>query len=141
MINQTLCVFITILWEMRAIYYDRSASKTRFCLEPVHGAYYDKANKMSESLLPVCIRNWIGHVQLASTCLNTWLNSQTALRMEPIHFCTSNYLFATMAGTFNVITGTYTATLPFVQFDKLRNQSIWPSLDYLQTEGGQRTPM
>lgn len=132
-IQDTLRAFAFILRELCVYFFDRCESQQFYYLEPRNGAYYETASKMSDSMIPTCVRRWIGNTSGAVTAYNHMVASQILFRQDQMFgVCKSPFLFATSSGVFNSITGMYTAHTPFLKFSKMRNRSIWPSDDFIR---------
>lgn len=121
-VNKVLDVYIEILVKLQVIMYN-SSSMYYYVLDDNHYRMCTKPKK----LLPTVIFNWVGVQRRVVDDLHAKLEMarDRFIVRQTILFSESKFQFATTVGTFNSLTGMYTAKTRFLRYNCYRDVAIW----------------
>lgn len=118
-------MFTEVIHRLAIVYYDYSAG-TYYYINPKYGSFYESDTSISLDNLPPIFSKWLGIAANSST-INTQLKNQiNSIQYDDVfEVATTDFMFATKVGIFNVVTGLYSSNIKFLKFNKFIYYGVW----------------
>lgn len=124
LIKTAVLKFIDILKMLRYMFYDHTTKRIYVLVD---GIYYDSEQNFKDNMVPLLIRDYIGTSTKATNSYNCEIKNkpQALYANGSITLDNSHFMFSTRVGVFNSVTGLYSSSTCFLQFNKFRDVGIW----------------
>nr|AJZ73107.1 helicase [Venturia canescens] len=119
--DQLVRVYVDVMARLKILMYNESTLTWYVAND---NGFYKSCKSLTDSNLP-CIGEWTGYDKLALDMLGQHLYSRKSFFKTTDLWPVCEFMFATMVGVFNSVTGLYTANTAFLRFVKTRKYAIW----------------